>query len=704
MYSLLELVLTGAASFFSSGADEKSEGDKKKKKKKRDRDDADLLDAPGVLSTPATREARPRRDSETKSAMSDAVLKTMSSEARDAVLVSLWETAHKRAPGAYLSAAAKDELVQSASDQCGLPNLTFEALRKRVDRIRERGSVERKPGSGRPSLWTDEHGEIAKEVAREFGGEISRTGIWETVSERLGSDNVNSRTQFIARLSEVLKRRRIRAKPTLNENQKAFRVAYAKHSIDSDFSEEARTVFVDEKRFEASCVGLYNLPKEDVTPTKRIQSKSNPVFVMVLVAVMAPRKQWNGVVGMHFFTERVAAAKKSRNREAGTIELHAVNVTKITYVMAFAETIMLELQKAITEGKLPEPTKNKPLLLQDDNAKPHRGHWKDGIDVSKRICMIAREFGIWMEPKTPAQPPQSPDLNPLDTFLFRILNLKFRRLRAADRVKQIAAKPFRSKESGDSDGIGAVRRLDFEEDEGNDDSGSGGEAETIVETVPLRCKPESSRKRALCGGCSQLVKANDITAVQCDLRFGWWHFQCVEAVIGDRLYSRAKLPNLRCKDDLWVCPQCSMHLCKNDDKTAQLCLVCWKPSQRSGATEMGTDMICCDSDAGGLFHKKCVQYDELEEGNEEHWFCVACDTLIEDGYESLESIEERPISANNVDALKLAITEALDAIPHDSFVRGFESRKQFIRLIHESDGDNAYNKHWREHGKSNLKK
>jgi hypothetical protein len=463
-------------------------------------------------------------------------------------------------------------------------------------------------------------------------------------------------------------------------------------------------VFVDEKRFEASCVGVYNLPKEDVTPTKRIQSKSNPVFVMVLVAVMAPRKDWNGVVGMHFFTQRVAAAKTSKNREAGTMELHAVNVTKETYVIAFAETIIPELQKAIADGKLPKPTKKRPLLLQDDNAKPHRGPWMDNMNVSEWICKLASEAGICMEPKTPAQPPQSPDLNPLDTFLFRILNLMFRRLRARDRVMQIAAKSFRSKESGDSDGIDAVRRLDFEEDDGNDDSGSGGEAETIVETVPLRCKPESSRKQALCGGCSKLVRQNDRTAVQCDLRFGWWHFQCVEAVIGDRLYTRAKLPNLRRKDDLWVCPQCSMHLCRNDDKTAQLCLICWKPSQRSGATEMGTDMICCDSDAGGLFHKKCVQYDVLEEENEEHWFCVACDTLIEDGYESLESIEERPISGNNVYALKLAITEALDEIRHESFVRGFESRKEFIRLVHESDGDNTYNKHWREHGKSNMKK
>ncbi len=246
--------------------------------------------------------------------------------------------------------------------------------------------------------------------------------------------------------------------------------------------------------------------------------------------------------------------------------------------------------------------------------------------------------------------------------------------------------------------------MNFPKSDGNDASDSGEEVVTEVDTVPLRCKPESSRKRALCGGCSKLVKQNDKTAVQCDLRFGWWHLECVKAAIEDRLYPRAKLPDLRRKDDLWVCPQCSMHLCRNDDKTAQLCLVCWKPSNRSGATDMGTDMVCCDSDAGGMFHKKCVQYDELEEENEANRFCVACDTLIEDGYESLESIEECPISGNNVYALKLAITEALDKIPHESFVRGFESRKVFIRLVHESDGDNTYNKHWREHAKSNKKK
>ena len=409
MSSLFELLVDGITSFFSSGVDEKAER-RKKKKKKRDRDAADLLDTSGTLSTPAPRETRPRRDSETKSAMSDAVLKKMSAEARDAVLVALWETANERALGARLSAGAKEELVQSASGRCALPNLTFDALRKRVEWIQDRGSLKRKSGSGRPSLWTHEHGEMAKEVAREFGGEISRTAIWETVAERLGPDNVNGRAQFVARLSEVLKRRRIRVKPTLNENQKALRVAYARHSIDTGFSEEARTVFVDEKRFEASFVGVYNLPVEDSTPTKRVQSKSNPVFVMVLVAVMAPRKEWNGVVGMHFFTQRIAAVKTSKNREAGTIELHCVNVTKETYVQAFAQSIIPQLRKAIDDKILPSPTKKKPLLLQDDNAKPHRGPCVGQIDVSGQICKLAIEAGVWMEPKKPAQPSAVPRL------------------------------------------------------------------------------------------------------------------------------------------------------------------------------------------------------------------------------------------------------------------------------------------------------
>jgi hypothetical protein len=198
-------------------------------------------------------------------------------------LVSLWETS------TCLFAAAKKELIQSVSDQYRLPNLTFNTLRLRIEHIRDHGSTERKKDSSRPSLWTLEHAEIAKYITREFNGEISRTAIWEMVVERLGEDNINGCSQFMVRLLQLLKRRRIRYKPTLNKNQKALRVAYTKHLMNTNFSEEVRTVFIDEKQFEVSLVSVYNLPAEDLTLTKRIRSKSNPVFLMVLVAVMTPR-------------------------------------------------------------------------------------------------------------------------------------------------------------------------------------------------------------------------------------------------------------------------------------------------------------------------------------------------------------------------------------------------------------------------------
>ena len=81
---------------------------------------------------------------------------------------------------------------------------------------------------------------------------------------------------------------------------------------------------------------------------------------------------------------------------------------------------------------------------------------------------------------------------------------------------------------------------------------------------------------------------------------------CVTVLVGTDLYPRAVAPDLK-SSSLWICPQCSMHLCRNNDKTSNLCLICWKPSQRSGQ-DMGGDMICCDNGVGSLFHKKCVNY------------------------------------------------------------------------------------------------
>jgi hypothetical protein len=111
--------------------------------------------------------------------------------------------------------------------------------------------------------------------------------------------------------------------------------------------------------------------------------------------------------------------------------------------------------------------------------------------------------------------------------------------------------------------------------------------------------------------------------------------------------------------------------------------------------DMGGDMVCCDSGAGGLFHKKCVVYDEESAVELEKWYCPACDTLVEDQYMGLEEIETRPISGNNVEALKKAVEFSFAEVPLKTYIRGFETRRVFITKVLESEGNNNYEMHWR---------
>ena len=68
-------------------------------------------------------------------------------------------------------------------------------------------------------------------------------------------------------------------------------------------------------------------------------------------------------------------------------------------------------------------------------------------------------------------------------------------------------------------------------------------------------------------------------------------------------------------------------------------------------------MICCDRDGGGLFHKSCVRYDEVDEmeSGRENWYCVACDSLLSDSeYVPLRELEDEGLQrapATQIEAL-----------------------------------------------------
>ena len=112
------------------------------------------------------------------------------------------------------------------------------------------------------------------------------------------------------------------------------------------------------------------IPGEE-PPIRTCKHKSHLVKVMCLTATARPRKNpvngewWDGKVGTWFFVEKVAAARTSKNRPAGTLETKTVKVTKEVTV----DMILTNLLPAI-EAKWPQFTR-KLVRIQQDNATPH---------------------------------------------------------------------------------------------------------------------------------------------------------------------------------------------------------------------------------------------------------------------------------------------------------------------------------------------
>lgn len=367
-------------------------------------------------------------------ARADEVLTAkLTHEQRNTMIVGIYKAAQKRLArkGRQRFSAAESELVlEEMRDATGETNLTWDSAQQRVLRMRKKETVVRISGSGRKSTFTPSVEDAAARVARSHGGDISRSLMFDLVKAEVGSPKMCSRSTFLLHLNKKFKRRRVKYRPKLTESHQAKRVAFAEDFMSSSPKKEERIVFVDEKRFDVASAGTLTLPEGDNTPPRYLQSRTNPLFVMVLVGVMKPVNQFNGVVGRHAFVERVAAKRNSKNREQGSIELKAFNVTGETYIDAWKNSMFPSLKRLIDNGDIAEPSREDPLFLQDDNAKPHRKS-VNGKRVTERICEIGlKDFGIFIQPLEPSQPPQSPDTNPLDTFVFRMMNVRFRRLRA----------------------------------------------------------------------------------------------------------------------------------------------------------------------------------------------------------------------------------------------------------------------------------
>jgi hypothetical protein len=319
----------------------------RKKKKRKNDVEVDGASLPQHVGSNA-KVRRKKRGPSVREKADAAVTAKLSQEQRNVLIFGMYSQAQKTLEREGRERFSKKEilpLLDQIRDATGEADLTWDSVQRRVGRIREKETLTRLPGSERKSKFTPEVETKTVEVLRSFGGDVSRSHVFDVVKAEMGSPFMPAKSTFLRHLNNGnFKRKRVRYRPKLTESHMEKRVAFAKANLEDPVAKEERIVFVDEKRFEATSAGVLTMPVGDLTPRRAVQSKTNPVFVMVLVGVMKPQNSFDGVVGMHPFVERIAAGRNSKNREKGTIELKAFNVTGQTYIEAFEKSIFPQLQ------------------------------------------------------------------------------------------------------------------------------------------------------------------------------------------------------------------------------------------------------------------------------------------------------------------------------------------------------------------------
>ncbi|XP_021752459.1 uncharacterized protein LOC110717965 [Chenopodium quinoa] len=210
--------------------------------------------------------------------------------------------------------------------------------------------------------------------------------------------------------------------PALTSNHKIARFKWvlshllpAAENGDPKFEDMQQVVHIDEKWFylNPETRRFYLLPNEP-NPYRCQQSKRFKVKGMFMTVIGKPIFDTHGLVvhdgkyGIFPFVYDSTAKKKSKNREAGTVEIKAIqNVNK----EAIRAMLLNNVIPAI-KSKWP-PHLSKDIWIQWDNARPHQ------IPKDEEFIAACQSHGFKIQ--FIYQPAQSPDLNVLDLGLFNVI-------------------------------------------------------------------------------------------------------------------------------------------------------------------------------------------------------------------------------------------------------------------------------------------
>ncbi|GAA0159416.1 hypothetical protein LIER_16193 [Lithospermum erythrorhizon] len=179
-------------------------------------------------------------------------------------------------------------------------------------------------------------------------------------------------------------------------------------------------VHIDEKWFYMTKKKetYYLLSTED-DPLRTCQSKNFIGKVMFLVAMARNRfdsdgnETFSGKIGVFHFVTQQMAQRRSRNGEAGTLEMKPITSVTREIVKQF----LIEKVIHVIKENWPRSTNEEVIFIQQDNARIH----VNSNDADFQLA--ASQSGL--DSRLVCQPPNSPDLNILDLgFLNAIQSLQ----------------------------------------------------------------------------------------------------------------------------------------------------------------------------------------------------------------------------------------------------------------------------------------
>lgn len=260
------------------------------------------------------------------------------------------------------------------------------------------GTLQRKEGSGRPSIDKNERIQAITDAVR------AKRDC--TIEDIAGATNIPRSS--VARLlqednMQLVSKRSI---PLLNDMQKESRLKFCRKYR---YNQWDTWVDIDEKWFEVSHTGKERYHLDSPRKRAACQSKGNIKKLMILSAVAKPRPeyQFSGLIGIWRITEDYTAQRSSINHERGEVYQRDCTITANSYYNIMTECVIPAIHERMIFAQN--------IFIQQDNAKPH---------VGKNNVKKINDFGDLNVPNTVLlnQPAQSPELNINDLGFFHSLS------------------------------------------------------------------------------------------------------------------------------------------------------------------------------------------------------------------------------------------------------------------------------------------